>query len=157
MRRTVLILIFTMFLFRCTSINSQQDIEKNEKNKDNSPTLSEIVWKDYDEILFLLSQKYQIDTSKVKPIITEYFRIHDPMTYFSLTIDYAEKDSTALDYILKSRESIGATVIRLSELYSIDISTLSSFIFDFKVFDRLLQIEDEIGIYPVNDNFDRDY
>lgn len=157
MRRNVFIIIIALFLFGCNSPNSQQDNVKSEKKKNNSPTLSEMVWKDYDEILFLLSQKFQIDSSIVKPLITEYLRIHDPMTYFSLTIDYAEKDTTVFDYILKPKENIGITIHRLSQMYSIESSTLSSFIYDFKIFDKLLKIEEEFENYPMNYEMPNDY
>lgn len=157
MKRILFLLLITISLLGCNSNTSQQDKIKSEKKTDSSPTLSEMVWKDYDEILFLLSQKYQIDSSKVKPLITEYLRIHDPMTYFSLTIDYPKKDTTVFDYILKPRENTSTTINRLSQLYSIDNSTISSFIYDFKVFDKLLKIEEECDKYPVDYEFDKNY
>lgn len=157
MRKSLFILLIALFLFGCNSNNSHRKNEKNENKTKNSPTLSEMVWKDYNEILFLLSQKYQIDSSIVKPLITEYLRIHDPMTYFSLTIGYTEKDSTVFDYILKPRENIGITIQRLSQLYSIESSTLSSFIYDFKIFDKLLKIEEECENYPVDYEMPKDY
>lgn len=157
MKRNAFILLITLFLLGCNSNNSQRDNLKSEKKTENSPTLSEMVWKDYNEILFLLSQKYQIDSSIVKPLITEYLRIHDPMTYFSLTIDYTEKDTTVFDYILKPKENISITMQRLSQLYSIESSTLSSFIYDFKVFDKLLKIEEECENYPVDYKMPNDY
>lgn len=157
MRRNLFILFISVFLFGCNSYNSQHENAKHEKKTENSPTLSEMVWKDYNEILFLLSQKYQIDSSIVKPLITEYLRIHDPMTYFSLTIDYTEKDTTVFDYILKPKENMSITMQRLSQLYSIESSTLSSFIYDFKVFDKLLKIEEECENYPVDYEIYKEY
>lgn len=157
MKRNAFILLITLFLLGCNSNNSQRENLKSEKKTENSPTLSEMVWKDYNEILFLLCQKHQIDSSIVKPLITEYLRIHDPMTYFSLTIDYAEKDTTVFDYIFKPKENIGTTIQRLSQLYSIESSTLSSFIYDFKIFDKLLKIEEECENYPVDYEMPNDY
>lgn len=150
MRKNLFILLITLFFLGCNSNNSQHDNVKKENKIKESPTLTEMVWKEYNEILFLLSQKHQIDSSIVKPLITEYLRIHDPMTYFSLTIDYAEKDTTVFDYLLKPKENIGVTIQRLSQSYSIETSTLSSFIYDFKVFDKLLKIEEECENYPVD-------
>ncbi|WP_297090328.1 hypothetical protein [uncultured Draconibacterium sp.] len=157
MRKNIFILLISLFLFGCNSNNSQQENVKNADKTKASPTLTEMVWKDYNEILFLLSQKHQIDSSIAKPLITEYLRIHDPMTYFSLTIDYPEKDTTVFDYIFKPRENIGVTIQRLSESYSIETSTLSCFIYDFKVFDKLLKIEEECENYPVDYEISKDY
>lgn len=157
MRKNIFILLISLFLFGCNPNNSQHENVKAVDKAKESPTLTEMVWKDYNEILFLLSQKHQIDSSIVKPLITEYLRIHDPMTYFSLTIDYPEKDTTVFDYILKPRENIAVTIQKLSQSYSIETSTLSSFIYDFKVFDKLLKIEEECGNYPIDYEISKDY
>lgn len=116
---------------------------KDEKKKDMSITYSEIVWKDYNEVLNLLAYKYEIDSSKVKPLILEYLRIHEPAKYYSLTMKELDRDTTVLDNILKPKETINTTVERLTHLYSIDGSIISSFIYDFRVYYKLLEIEND--------------
>lgn len=141
MRKKVFVLLITLLFLGCNFKN--QNNLSVEKKKPNSPSLTEMEWKDYDEILFILSQKYQIDSLIVKPLVIEYLRIQDPLKYFTLTIDYPDKDTTVLNYILKPKEKVSFTMQRLSQQYSIESSKLSSFIYDFKVYDKLLRIEEK--------------
>jgi hypothetical protein len=144
MRCNVFILIITLFFWGCNSNDPQKMDGNTEVIENNLPTYLEIVWKDPGEVLFLLSNKYKIDSSIVKPLITEYLRIHDPWTYMSLT-DHSEQYENIFDYVLKPKEDVNTTVIRLSQLYTIDVSTLSSFIYDFRVYQKLLKIEERIS------------
>ena len=143
-----IIYIFTILIIS-TSCGNSDSLENKEtlKNKKEYPTVAQIIWKDYDQVLFLLSNKYQIDTAIAKPLIIEYLRIHDPFTYFKLTMESANSDSTALDYIMQPRESVRVTIERLSIEYSVDNKTLSSFMYDFIIYNKLLNIEDECNTY----------
>lgn len=142
-----IIYIFTILIIS-TSCGNSDSLENKEtlKNKKEYPTVAQIIWKDYDQVLFLLSNKYQIDTAIAKPLIIEYVRIHDPFTYVRLTIDSENSDSTAIDYLFQPRESISVTIERLSIEYSVDKKTLSSFIYDFIIYNKLLNIEDECNL-----------
>ena len=147
MKQKLFILLVAIIFSGCYSENTQKDDISIEPKKDKSPTYTEMVWRDYNEILEILSLKYNIDSSKVKPLIIEYIRVHDPITYFSLTMDYEDKDTTVLDNLLKPQENVNSTLQRLSIQFLIDDATLSSFIYDFRVYSKLLEIEEKCNRY----------
>lgn len=137
--------ILLLVLFGCSS--NEQKQKDDSLDEEDYPSYTQLAWKDYDEVLSLLSYKYKIDTSKVKPIIIEYLRVHDPDTYLTLNLENPDRDTTVFENILTPKENAYSTIDRLSQHYSIDNSILSSFVYDFRVYEKLLEIEEECGTY----------
>ena len=143
MTKKLFLFIIVLVLLGCSSND-----EKQGENTDEGsiPSYTQMAWKDYNEVLSLLSCKYKIDTSKVKPIIIEYLRVHDPNTYLTLNLENPDRDTTVFENILTPKEDAYSTIDRLSQHYSIDNSVLSSFLYDFRMYEKLLEIEEECGI-----------
>jgi hypothetical protein len=117
------------------SENKKKDrsINNSEKIKQNNTDLNDIIWKDYNRVIGLLSVKYSFDDSIVKASILEYLRINEPAKYDILTMYNDKRDTTVYNYILKPKESINVTIQRLNSQFGISKDTISSLLLDFEV------------------------
>ena len=147
MSQIIKLVLISLILSGCYHKEEQtKDSNNSIHEKTNKISISEIFWKDYNEIIYLLANKYNIDTVIVKPLILEYLKIHNTDTYFILTYDFdktnnKESDETIFTDTGLPKEKINVTVNRLSLKYSIDKSKLSSFLYDFYIFEKLNSIE----------------
>ncbi|MBA4408430.1 MAG: hypothetical protein C0397_03285 [Odoribacter sp.] len=126
------------------SLEKQKTNNQQNRKVPHDSTYDDIVWKDYNRIIGLLSIKNNISETVVKQIILEYLRINNPGEYFELTLNYAVKDTTVFDHILKPIESVDKTIQRLSEKYSIKSDTIGIILFDFEIWSKLREIEDDV-------------
>jgi hypothetical protein len=137
--RCIILLIFTISLIGCSNKkNSEQLMVENLNKYDNQ--YEDIYWKDYNRVIGLLSTKYSFSDSIVRVMILEYLRINKPGKYYSLTMDDKNQDSTALNYMVKPRESINVTLQKFNIQYDIGKDTISSLLFDFELWLQLKEI-----------------
>lgn len=136
-------LLATDFMIGCTSEKPKTNNQQKRKVSHDS-TYDDIVWRDYNRIIGLLSIKNGIPETVVKPIILEYLRINNPSEYFGLTLNYPVKDTSVFDHVLKPIESIDKTIQRLSEKYSIKSDTIGILLFDFEIWSKLREIKDDV-------------
>jgi hypothetical protein len=131
--KSILLLFFAVSTLACTNNNKKVSalVKNNIIQKDDQ--YNDIVWRDYNRVIGLLSIKYSIPDTVVKYTILEYLRINKPSNYFSLTMDDKNRDTTVFDYLIKPKESIGNTVKRLNLQYGIGQDTISSLLFDFEI------------------------
>jgi hypothetical protein len=133
-----LLFFCALFLNSCNSSNKEVD---NTIPKD----FEEVSWKDYNRIIGLLSIKYETSTAVTKEIILEYLRINSPLEYFDLTFYEEIKDTTVFDYMLKPKEAILETISRISVTTELQKQTISCILFDFEIWRKLNQIENEMN------------
>jgi hypothetical protein len=135
--------IFSLLFFSALLLNSC-----NSSNKEVDNTIpkdfEEISWKDYNQIIGLLSIKYETSTAVTKEIILEYLRINSPFEYFDLTFYEEVKDTTVFDFILKPKETILETINRISVTTELQKQTISCILFDFEIWRKLNQVEKEM-------------
>ncbi|GET21669.1 hypothetical protein [Prolixibacter denitrificans] len=118
---------------------SRNSTEPSKKSAEDESEYNRLVWEKYNEPLVLLAIKYDIDTSIVRPVFTEYLKKQDPYSYYVLTYYTVGNDTAALH---APRESVYKTVHRISNEYSIDVKVLSSFLFDLRTYNLLNEIDD---------------
>jgi hypothetical protein len=117
---------------------------QNSKNKKTEPyaeinndklhsQYDDIVWKDYNRVIGLLSVKYSFSDSIVKGIILEYLRINEPLKYSHLTLYDENRDTSIVNNTFKPKESIDVTILSLNKQYGIREDTISDILLDFEI------------------------
>ena len=130
MKATWIFSILILFLLSCSNFSNQTE-KVVDKQKDEQ--YYDIVWKDYNRIIGLLSTKYSLLDSVVKSIVLDYLRINKPGKYYSLTLEDKSQDTTVFQYILKPKESIYTTIQRFNEQYGIRKDSISSLLYDLEL------------------------
>lgn len=131
--KSIFLLVLTLVTQSCTNYKKDNFESAKIDTAKSYDQYNDIVWRDYNRVIGLLSIKYSIPDTIVKHTILEYLRINIPAKYFSLTMYDKNQDTTVLDYITKPKESISNTVSRLNTQYGIGQDTISSLLFDFEI------------------------
>jgi hypothetical protein len=126
-------LIFTVATLSCTNKSKDNSVSAQTVKIQKDDQYDDIVWRDYNRVIGLLSIKYSCPDTTVKSIFLEYLRINRPSNYFTLTLDDKNRDTTVFENIVKPKETISNTIKRLNIQYGIEQDTISALLFDFEL------------------------
>lgn len=121
---------------------SLKDDKPKAVKKENRDTSSDYDYtkQEYDQEFCLWSEKYGVEQDVVRKISIEYMRIFSPLGYEDLLENYENKDTTAMNYYMKPRQTMRVTIRELSFRYNLSKKQVAEILWDFRQSEKLKEI-----------------
>lgn len=123
-------ILFILFIVSCNSVNDEQDNNKK-SDSETFENLKEIILKDYNDAITLLSFKYGIDSLKAREITMKYIEVYDRSTLYMIS---ENKEDFDFNNFSDTEVNISYFINDMCEETKLDPKIVSSYLIDLKVF-----------------------